>query len=203
MATRNIILDFGGILFEVDYMKTEKAFVDAGITDFRALYSQHTASPLFADFETGRIGIPEFLQAFRDLTGTHMKDEEIIRCWDSMLGSYYPEALEWVKNLRERYAVYLYSNTNAIHYNFFTQRYFEQFGRRDFEQHFDRVYYSHVAHHRKPNPESYTWLLADAGLNAADTLFIDDTLVNVEGARKAGLGAYHLATPEKVWQLAL
>jgi 2-haloacid dehalogenase len=41
----------------------------------------------------------------------------------------------------------------------------------------------------KPDPEIYRRLLSGQGLNAADTLFIDDSPANVEGARAVGMHA--------------
>ena len=32
---RNIIFDLGGVILDIDFKRTEKAFVDLGITKFR------------------------------------------------------------------------------------------------------------------------------------------------------------------------
>ncbi len=42
---------------------------------------------------------------------------------------------------------------------------------------------------RKPDPQVYLRALDRLGWNAADTLFVDDLFVNVQGARRAGLQA--------------
>ncbi|WP_028920067.1 HAD-IA family hydrolase [Pseudoxanthomonas suwonensis] len=42
---------------------------------------------------------------------------------------------------------------------------------------------------RKPDPQVYLHALERLGWNAADTLFVDDLFVNVQGARRAGLHA--------------
>lgn len=42
---------------------------------------------------------------------------------------------------------------------------------------------------RKPEPQVYLRALERLGWNAADTLFVDDLFVNVQGARRAGLQA--------------
>ena len=49
---------------------------------------------------------------------------------------------------------------------------------------------------RKPNPEAFNAILAENKIEARETLFIDDTLPHVLGARRVGLHAIHL-TPEK------
>jgi glucose-1-phosphatase len=200
-AIKNIIFDFGGVFIDVDYKRTEQAFIDAGIGNFSELYSQHSASPLFESLEKGETGIADFFKQLRSDTGVALSDEKITACWNSILGKYYPAAIQKAKALREKYRLFLFSNTNAIHYERFMDIYREQFGQENFDELFDKVYYSHAIGLRKPYPESYTWVVNDAGINAAETLFIDDTLVNIEGAARAGLQTLHLEPPMKLWEL--
>jgi glucose-1-phosphatase len=203
MAIKNIMFDFGGVFIDVDYKRTEQAFIEAGITNFHDLYSQQSASPLFEALEKGTIEIPEFFNRLRADTGVNLPDEKITSCWNSILGKYYPEAIEKAKELRSKYSLFLFSNTNLIHYQCFVNIYKEQFGKNDFETLFDKVYYSHETGVRKPYPESYTRVVEDAGIVAAETLFIDDTLANIDGATKAGLQILHLKPPMNLWELDL
>jgi putative hydrolase of the HAD superfamily len=203
MAIKNILFDFGGVFIDVDYDRTEQAFVDAGIHDFRRLYSQQSASPLFEDLEKGTVDITSFFAQLREQTGSDLTDEVITDCWNRILGRYYPEAIEKAKELKARYRLFLFSNTNLIHYQKFLAIYREQFGAGDFNALFEKAYYSHELGMRKPYPESYRQVLADAGIAANETLFIDDTLCNIEGAAKAGLYTLHLAPPMKLWELDL
>lgn len=200
---KNILFDFGGVFIDVDYKRTERSFIDAGITNFGEFYSQQSASPLFEDLEKGKLNGKDFYVGLRKATGVDLSDETITTCWNSILGQYYPQALEKAKELRNKYRLFLFSNTNAIHYERFMQIYRQQFCRDDFHQLFEKVYYSHLAGIRKPYPEAYTWVLNDAGIAAGETLFIDDTYANIEGAAKAGLQALHLKPPIKLWELDL
>jgi putative hydrolase of the HAD superfamily len=56
---------------------------------------------------------------------------------------------------------------------------------------------------RKPYAASYQKILEEQKILAAETLFIDDTLVNIEGAKNAGLQTLHLVPPLKVSELGL
>ena len=47
-------------------------------------------------------------------------------------------------------------------------------------------------HHNKPEPEIYAELIGRYALDPARTLFIDDTLKNVEGAMKAGIHGFYM-----------
>lgn len=50
---------------------------------------------------------------------------------------------------------------------------------------------SYKVHQVKPNPDIYQTLLSRYGLKPEDTVFTDDTPVNVEAAQKLGLHAWH------------
>ncbi len=56
---------------------------------------------------------------------------------------------------------------------------------------------------RKPEVESFKAILKDESLVADETLFIDDTPKNVEGARKAGLQGILLEKPKTIFDLEL
>jgi putative hydrolase of the HAD superfamily len=203
MQVKNIIFDFGGVFIDVDYKRTEKAFIDAGIDNFNELYSQQSASPLFEDLETGKLQNDHFYNEFRKVSGVELTNDQITTCWNSILGNYWPEAIDQAKNLKKNYRLFLFSNTNAIHYDCFMNIYRQQFGKDDFNDLFEKAYYSHTSGIRKPYVEAYEWVLKDAGISAADTLFIDDTYPNIKGAEKAGLQTIHLKPPMRLWELDL
>jgi glucose-1-phosphatase len=66
---------------------------------------------------------------------------------------------------------------------------------------FEKEYYSHIVGMRKPNKEIFEFVLRENDLEASETLFIDDTLQHVEGARLAGLRGYHLRAPETILEV--
>ena len=57
----SIIFDLGGVLIDVDYNKTIRAFEKLGIENARELYSQQSQSTLFNEIECGEISPIEFL----------------------------------------------------------------------------------------------------------------------------------------------
>lgn len=198
---RNIIFDFGGVFIEIDYRKTAQAFIDLGVTDFDNLYSQQKASPLFEELETGKTREEHFYSSIRTITGFTFSDDEIRSAWNAMIGNYMHDTLELLATLKEKYRLILFSNTNEIHYNAFTELYKKQVEGRPFDSYFHSVYYSHLAGFRKPYKEAFEQLLQKENLIAAETLFIDDTEVNCIGAKEAGLQVIHLKPPMKITDL--
>ena len=200
---KNIIFDLGGLFIEINYHKTEKAFVDLGVVNFHDLYTQHHASPIFELLETGKLEPKEFYNEFRKIAEIDLSDEQIRGAWNAMLGNFFPDSLKWLDEIKSKYNIFLYSNTNKIHYDAFIEIYYNQTGKRDFDDYFIHAYYSHDLGLRKPYKEGFERILQLQNLKAAESLFIDDTLKNLEGARQAGMQTLHLPAPKTVLDIVL
>ena len=200
---KNIIFDLGGIFIDINFKATENAFASLGVTNFSDYYTQHTASSLFEDLETGKVSPEEFYERFRKELGVSITDEQIRDAWNAMLGRFPVERLTWLEEIGFRYKIYLYSNTNIIHYYAFQKIYQDCTGKENFDEYFIKAHYSHDLGLRKPYPESFTKLLSIENLDAAETLFIDDTPKNIEGAKQAGLQTILLLPPKTVLDLDL
>lgn len=200
---KNIIFDLGGIFMNINYTLTEKAFIHLGATNFSDLYTQHHANDLFEGLETGKVTPQQFCEGLRKATNTTLSNDEIFTAWNAMLLDFPVERLQWLEQISQRYNVYLYSNTNQIHYDAFIQIANAVIGNNTFNNYFIKAYYSHEFGLRKPYAASYTAILKEQNLVAAETLFIDDTLKNIIGAQEAGLQTIHLVAPNTVLDLDL
>ena len=49
---KNIILDLGGVILNIDYQKTENEFIKLDFKNFNQLFSQARQNNFFNDFET-------------------------------------------------------------------------------------------------------------------------------------------------------
>lgn len=200
---KNIIFDLGGIFLNIDYALTEQAFIKLGATNFPALYTQHHANDLFESLETGKITPNAFCEGLRKATSTTLSNDEIFTAWNAMLLDFPIERLDWLQQIKQRYNVYLYSNTNQIHYDAFIQIANAAIGNNTFNNCFIKAYYSHEFGLRKPYATSYTAILKEQNMLAQETVFIDDTLKNIQGAQQAGLQTIHLVAPTTVLDLNL
>jgi len=63
--------------------------------------------------------------------------------------------------------------------------------RFEFLKHFEGIVVSGEEHTRKPYPKIYEIMLNRFGLEPQHCIFIDDSLENVEGARKLGINGLH------------
>ncbi|MBS1496163.1 MAG: HAD family phosphatase [Bacteroidetes bacterium] len=197
---QNIIFDFGGVLLNLDFNRTYTAFQQLGFSNFENMFTQYTANDLFKKLETGLVSPDEF---YRELISAHPKvsKEEIEEAWNAMLLDYRLPSLEYLKKLAQHHRLYLLSNTNAIHYDVFTKRLQEETGISSPDVFFTKAYYSHLIHLRKPDKEIFEFVLKDAGINASDTLFIDDSYNNIEAASALGIRVHLLIPGETIESL--
>lgn len=186
-AFKNILFDLGGIFLNIDYQKTEQAFVDLGVKNFGQLFSQQFSNTLFESLETGSISPEGFYEAFRKETNMDLSNDAIQDAWNAMLLDFPKERLQWLENISDQYPVYLFSNTNIIHYQSFILNFEQNFPQKPFNDYFRKAYYSHELGLRKPYPHSYLKIMELENLDPKETLFIDDTPKNIEGAKQAGL----------------
>ncbi len=202
-GVKNIIFDLGGVLLNIDFSITEKAFKELGVTQFSNMFTQHHSNDLFVQLETGEISPEDFYEAFRRGTGTYLSDESIKKAWNALLLDFRVPTLNWLATIRSKYRIFLFSNTNQIHHDAFIESYQQLTGNREFDTIFEKAYYSQNMGMRKPNPEPFLYILKENNLNAKETLFIDDTIKNIETAHALGLKTIHLQWPQTLPELGL
>ena len=185
---KNIIFDFGGVVFNIDERLTLNAFAKlyhCSTDEILALLQQDN---LFNRFECGEISIPDFLQYLQGKASAPISQDDIIAAWNAILVGYPPQHIPLLLALKKKYRTFLLSNTNAIHTMEFpkiAQR--QQLGITSNHDMFEKVWYSNEIGMRKPNPEIFKFALQDANLVADETLFVDDLADNVAAAATLGI----------------
>lgn len=197
MDIKNIILDLGGVLLNIDYFKTIEAFRDLGIPDFEELFTQAKQEHLFDKYESGLIDSEEFIVGLKKKLPFTISSNEITSAWNAMLLDFPSERLDFLKQLKEKYNTVLLSNTNPIHLEAFHQIIKRNNGIDSLAPYFNHVYFSSEMGMRKPSPEIFLEVCKQQNFNPEETLFIDDTEQHVLGAREAGLKALHLNVNEQ------
>lgn len=182
----------GGVLINLDNKLTEKAFVDLGAKDFAKYFGHGFAASFFKEYEIGKISDQEFIDNLRSLGNLNVPDEVIIRAWDALLLDFPKERVELLKRLKCHYRLFLFSNTNALHMKAVCRIFDSTFASGTLDELFERAYYSNELGMRKPDVASYLHIVNENKLIPSETLFVDDALVNVEGANEAGLQGYFI-----------
>ena len=187
----NIIFDFGGVILNIDYKRSLNAFLKLGIQWEDSALEGFNRSDAYIGLELGTICPENFFDELRKYFPESVSNKQLKDAWNAILLDMPPERVELLKKASRHYRLFLLSNTNQIHFEKYTRDFKLRYG-YDFEDLFEKAYWSFRIHQSKPNPEIFKYVLEDSCLNAAETLFIDDTLENVLSARNAGLIPYHL-----------
>ena len=189
-----IILDLGGVLFDIDYHLTAQAFKDLGVHNFDDLYSQAKQTDVFDQLEVGSMSPGEFRHAVRDLSGLQLSDDRIDGAWNAMLLGMPEHRISWLEELGNHKPLYLLSNTNAIHIPAFKEIMKGEGLLDRFEDVFEAYYYSSIIGKRKPDVDTFLFVCDSHGVDPSRAFFVDDSVQHVMGAQEAGLNAYHLNT---------
>jgi glucose-1-phosphatase len=197
----NIIFDLGGVILNIDYQRTIEAFHALGISDFATTYTQLHQSELFDAFERGEVSEDVFRASLRKKLPQHTSDMDIDAAWNAMLLNLPVERLWLLGSLHRQRRLFLLSNTNSIHVRAFETRIAQDHGPAGLAPFFEKTYYSCDMGMRKPEERIFLAVTAAHGLEPSQTLFIDDSPQHVEGARRAGLAAYHLTGGETILNL--
>lgn len=190
----NIIFDLGGVILNIDPFKTVAEMKKLGLRNFDAVYAHLKQTHTLDNLEKGLISQRTFLDDIKAETDEPVSDEQVLKAWNALLIDFPEERIRLLERLKRnrRFRTFLLSNTNAIHYKVYTCMLQEHYGIEGLEVLFDRAYFSHELHMRKPDSEIYTHVLEENAMEPEQTLFIDDSQVNIEAARALGIEGYHL-----------
>ena len=192
---KNIIFDLGGVVINLNFQKSLDAFQKLSKSQKVIEFTQRQQASLFDDYETGKITDAAFRDGLRkhyDIEGT---DEQIDEAWNALLLDIPAERIDLLRELGNKYRLYLLSNTNAIHLQRFNQIVAESFTIPDLDSLFEKTYYSHLIGQRKPDAVVFEQILAQNNLNRSETLFVDDSIQHIESANAIGIKTLWLAPP--------
>ena len=198
---RNIVLDLGGVILDLDVNRSIELLSELGFPGEDNLDIIFSKYPFFLKFETGRIGPDEFIDAMAVQLGDHTPREKIIEAWNAMIIGYRSDTIKLLTRLKEKYRLFLLSNTNAIHEVYYNDILHRKHGIPNLKDIFETVYYSHDVNMRKPDHEIFQYVLDDSLINARETLYIDDTEVHVKAAGDLGINIYHLRLPQRLTEV--
>lgn len=198
---RNIIFDLGGVLLDVDMKRTFNEFQELGIdtslltpkadatdtnTPQATICEGMSVNGIMAQYQTGDIPTDEFFSAIQKACRPGTTIGQVRDAWNSCLFSIPQRRMDAVLRLRQKYNVYMLSNTNDAHWVYLLQHQFANPG-ADLATHFDRVFVSQEMHLAKPNPEIFRVLLREIDAQPSECLFLDDASVNTAAAAALGI----------------
>lgn len=197
---KNIIFDYGNVIFDIDFSRAQKAFQDLGVPDAAIFFGHKAQNEIFDRFDKGELSAQEWRNEIRELIGdsVSLSDQQIDDAWNALLLGVPSGNHELLLKIKERYNTFLLSNNNEIHYQWIMDYLKRDFQLNDNSSFFNKDYYSHLMGMRKPNTDIFEFVLDTHQLIPEETLFIDDSPQHLETARKLGLQTYLMTKPDNL-----
>lgn len=191
---KNIIFDLGGVILDIDLVKGVEALKKLRIDGLESVSTRFNQNDTLLAFEKGMISEMEFLEKIKEKSRLNIRDEDVVDAWNEIVLGFQREKIDLLARLEQssRFRIILLSNTNVTHKKCYTQMLRDKYSINGLEDLFERTYLSHEIHMRKPDAEIYHYVLTDSRLAPEETLFIDDSEVNIKAARELGIESFHL-----------
>lgn len=188
-TVKNLLLDLGGVLYAIDIDSTVEAYSalrEAGAPPID--YGKASQHEFFSQLDRGEIEIDEFAEGLRKAYRLDTDLETIKKIWVDLLIGVIPGRIEEVKKLATKYNIALLSNTSKYHHGFYREACEPMF------REMDHLFFSFDMSLRKPDPAIYQEALRQMNWEAGETLFVDDSKVNIVTADAEGIQTYWMET---------
>ena len=183
---RALLLDLGNVVLGVDFRRVFSHWADAAGVDEGVFYDGWAIDEAYRLHETGHIDFPTYTEALSERFQVNLKEHEWRDGWNDIWTRPFHGVIDLLPALSERYALYGFSNTNDTHTAFWRERFADELAA------FETIFVSSEIGLRKPDAPAFEYVCREMQSTPAQTIFLDDTLENVHGARQHGLDARHV-----------
>lgn len=197
---KNLLFDLGGVVCDIDIAEGVQALENLGIKDVTSTLNRYKQYGVFHDFECGVIDTTQFCAQLRELSGKpYLGDNQIMNAWNSIVVGFPQERLKRLRELKRTYKMFLLSNTNPSHYDYFPSL----MGFYKFDDLFDTLYLSYKMGLCKPERRIFEMVLEQENIKPEETLFIDDSELNIKQAAEMGFKTFLVREPSDWLKLEL
>ena len=200
-SVKNIVFDLGGVILNINFQNTYDSFAKLAQRDTADIFKRFEELQVFQKFEAGAYGNEEFRNLMRSEINPQLHDVEIDKAWNAMLLDIPLERIQLIQSLKEKYNVFLLSNTNDIHIHHINQILKATCGIDDLRRLFHKAFYSYEIKLAKPGRPVYDYVINDQNLKAEETLFLDDNVDNIAGANNAGWQTIHVTERNNIIEI--
>ena len=176
-------------MLHLDRQEAVRRFQAMGITDAPEMLDAYHQNGVFLQVEDGTLNAEQFAERLRQMAGKDLSHQAIAHGWLGFIREVPLYKLDYIRELRKKYGVYLLSNTNPFVMEWARSAEFTPQG-SPITEYFDRLYASYELKMVKPDPAIFEYILKDAGIDPAETLFLDDGEANVREAARFGIRVY-------------
>lgn len=187
-----ILFDFGNVLIEWDPRHVYRRYFPNDEAAMEQFFQEVNFMEWNAQQDKGR----PFVEGIAVLSREFPQYADLIQAyhdnWTESIGSSLQGTVEVMKQLKQSgYFLYGLSNWSAETFPLVRHKFV-------FFELLDDIILSGEVGQIKPHPEIYRIALKRIGRPASECLFIDDSLANIEQARKMGFVVIHFQSPEQL-----
>jgi HAD superfamily hydrolase (TIGR01509 family) len=147
-------------------------------------------SPTVRLFETGKMLPAAFAEQMIAELSLQVGGEEFLTELYTRGQRILPGAVELVRRVPDNYVRATLCNTNSVQWPILMEQ-------RDLAAAFNHHFASHLTGKIKPDEEAFQHVLATLECEGSETLFLDDSQLNVAAAKRVGMIAFNVQGPEE------
>lgn len=186
---KNIVFDMGGVIVDIDTDKAIRRLEMLGVVNDNGMINPYQQKGYFLEYEEGKITTSEFCRRLSEQAENSLSEEQIRESIMCALINVAGFKLDYLRELRSRYKLYLLSNTNEMVMRWARSSGFSSYG-KPISDYFDKVYTSYELGKSKPGRAIFHAMIDDSGMKPDETLFIDDSVDNIHTAFRLGFRTY-------------
>jgi 2-haloacid dehalogenase len=187
MEYRNIVFDFGGVLVDWNPRYVYREYFD-NENEMEHFLKNICTDEWNLEQDRGRSMAEGTALLQQQYPEYHALIQVFYDKWEFMLKSDIPENVELLYKLKGKYNLYGLTNWSAETISVAYERY-------QFFNEFRGIVVSGQEKMAKPDKRIFELLLDRYSIEASDTIFIDDNIININVAKELGLNAVHCDSP--------
>ena len=195
MAIKNIIFDFGGVLIDWN----PRYFYKDVFTDIKEMeyFLSEVWSPQWNMKHDAGYSFSEITHELQELHPKYRNEIEMYQQnWQKMIKGEISENTELLNTLKSKYRLFGLTNLSAEAFPVIYPKY-------EFFKVFEGIVVSGEEKLVKPGKEIYQLLLNRYDLLETESLFIDDSLKNIETANELGFSTIHINGTQNLKELLI
>jgi len=190
MIPNAVVFDLGKVLVDFDYSIAARRIAARGRMTLLEIAAYINRSPLFRDYESGRITTRQFYDEIRRVTGFQGGLAEFSNCFADIFTEIKP-MVQLQADLQQRgLPAYAFSNTNELAAEHIRQSF-------PFYSKFDHCILSFEHGAMKPDARLYEVVERQSGRRGAELLYMDDRPENIAAGAARGWQTILHESPEK------
>jgi len=176
-----IIFDLGKVVFDLSFDRIFQSWANTSRQEFQDIKRKFVFNNLFDQLERNEISSTDFRASISETLSMNLTDEDFDKGWCDLYLDVYYGIEKILMELKYRYRLVALTNTNIIHNKIWRLKY------ADVLQHFEKIFSSYEMQTRKPEEKAYRIVLDYLQCQPAETVFLDDNIENINGAKKIGI----------------